>query len=728
MILALLLMATAARGPAGCWESARMGRSVEAKSCFEALAASREPAARAEGLWGLGLRKDANDAFRTAHSMAPNNPALKTRWGRLLLEGNSPGDARDLFGEALKADQNYAPAILGLALVASETFEKRAIELAQAAIKADPNLLEARELLATLLLEQGDQGEASKAAEEALSSRQDALGAMAVLAAIDTINDRPESAWFGKFAAQNPRCGVCYRNVARHLVLNRRYPEAIGFYRKALELDPDLQIARAELGVNLMRTGESAQAQKELTAAYEAGYRTAITTNSLQLLDTLQKFKVYETPRTVIKLEAKEAALLRPYVEREAERALSVFEKKYGHKLPGKVTIELYPDHDDFAVRTMGLPGLGILGVCFGLSVAMDSPSARPPGSFHWASTLWHELSHVYALSITNFRVPRWFTEGLSVHEETATDPTWGDRLTPDMLEAIEKKKLLPVAQLDRGFVRPEGPAQVIVSYFQAGRICDYVEATYGWPKLMAMLKAFGRVTTTAAVISDVLGVKPEEFDKAFDAWLRKQHEVPLRNFAEWKARMKGLQARAVPGGEDALKAEFAKLVEMYPEYVEGGNAYESLAAFERKAGRKDDERQWLARYLKMGGRSPASLKRLAELERERGDIAAAEDALRRLLGIYPMKDEQLHRGLASLRMELKRFEGAAEEWGAVLATGTTDIAGAHYERARALYAMGREDDAKNEVLASLEAAPGFRAAQRLLLELNAPKKEGSKK
>ncbi len=683
MILPMLLIA-AAQTPAVCWEHARMGRRTEAQTCFENLAQSRDAPVRAEGLWGLGLRKDANGAFRMAHSQAPNSAALKTRWGRLLLEGNSPGDARDLFGEALKIDPNYAPAMLGLALAASETFEKRAIELTQAALKADPKLLEARELLATLLLEQGDQGEASKAAEEALSTRQDALGAMSVLAAIDTLNDRPNSAWFAKFAAQHPRCGSCYRGVARHLVLNRRYPEAIAFYRKALELEPDLQIARAELGVNLMRTGESAQAQKELAAAYEAGYRTAITTNSLQLLDTLRKFKVYETPRAVIKLEGKEAALLKPYVEREAERALALFEKKYGYKLPGKVTIELYPDHDDFAVRTMGLPGLGILGVCFGLSVAMDSPSARPPGSFHWASTLWHELSHVYALSITNFRVPRWFTEGLSVHEETATDPTWGDRLTPDMLEAIDKKKLLPVAQLDRGFVRPDGPAQVIVSYFQAGRICDYIEAAYGWPKLMQMLKAFGRVTTTAAVISEVLGVKPEEFDRSFDAWLRKQHETPLKNFAEWKARMKGLQAAAAPGGEEALRKEISRLVEMYPEYVEAGNAYETLAALERKAGSKDGERQWLARYMKMGGRSPSSLKRLAELEQERGDSAAAEDVLSRVLGIYPMKDEQLHRRLASLRMELKRYSGAAEEWGAVLATRTTDVAGAHYERARA--------------------------------------------
>ncbi len=46
-------------------------------------------------------------------------------------------------------------------------------------------------------------------------------------------------------------------------------------------------------------------------------------------------------------------------------------------KLNGPVQVELYPDHEDFAVRTMGMPGLGALGVTFGEVVAMDSPSKR---------------------------------------------------------------------------------------------------------------------------------------------------------------------------------------------------------------------------------------------------------------------------------------------------------------------------------------------------------------
>ena len=79
----------------------------------------------------------------------------------------------------------------------------------------------------------------------------------------------------------------------------------------------------------------------------------------------------------------------------------------------------MYPDHADFAVRTLGLPGMaGALGVCFGKLFVMDSPTARKPDRFNWGSTLWHEFTHVITLQMTDHKIPRWFSEGLSVYEE----------------------------------------------------------------------------------------------------------------------------------------------------------------------------------------------------------------------------------------------------------------------------------------------------------------------
>ncbi len=69
---------------------------------------------------------------------------------------------------------------------------------------------------------------------------------------------------------------------------------------------------------------------------------------------------------------------MRPYFEAELKRIMAAYDKKYKMTLPGPVQVEVYPDHEDFAVRTMGMPGLGALGVTFGEVVAMDSPSGAP--------------------------------------------------------------------------------------------------------------------------------------------------------------------------------------------------------------------------------------------------------------------------------------------------------------------------------------------------------------
>jgi len=49
-----------------------------------------------------------------------------------------------------------------------------------------------------------------------------------------------------------------------------------------------------------------------------------------------------------------------------------LYKWKYKMKLDKPVQVEVYPDHEDFAVRTLGMPGLGALGVTFGDVVAMD--------------------------------------------------------------------------------------------------------------------------------------------------------------------------------------------------------------------------------------------------------------------------------------------------------------------------------------------------------------------
>jgi tetratricopeptide (TPR) repeat protein len=331
-------------------------------------------------------------------------------------------------------------------------------------------------------------------------------------------------------------------------------------------------------------------------------------------------------------------------------------------------------------------------------------------------------------ISATKHRVPRWFTEGLSVHEETETDPEWGDRLTPEILSAIKKKALLPIAELDRGFIRPSYPNQVIVSYFQAGRVCNFIQSRWGWPKLLEMMRAYSKVTTTAATVESVLGMKPEEFDRQFLAWLEEQHSGPLKSFEGWMKELKPLHEAAKAKRWDDVLGKAPKLIGDYPEYVEPGNVYEPLAEAKLAKGDPAGATAALLSYARQGGRDPVILKKLAGLQESQGDLAGAEATLRRVLWIYPVQDEPLHRQLGTLRGKLGQWSGAVEEWQVVLASKPVDKASAHYELALAYKNDNRPGEARDAVLDALEEAPGYRPAQRLLLELNKPEPLEKKK
>jgi cellulose synthase operon protein C len=716
-----VLLCTAALGAQSlddCRNLRHHGKLAEASSCFSRLAAGTNPYLRAEGLWGLEKYKEANEEFKIATKQFPAKAEYKVRWGHMLLERFNTTDSNDLFQEALAINKDDAGAYLGMALLAAEGFGAKAVEFAEKAAKLDPKLFEARELLAYLALEDNDEARAAREADTALGISPEALDAMAIYASIDWLNDKKDSAWIGRILKINPVYGEAYATAGHFFVLNRRYVEAIAHYRKAIELNPQLWDAHSQLGVSLMQLGEEKEAREQLEKAFEAGYKNSQTVNSLRLLDSFKNFNTFKTDNTILRLDKKESALLRPYFESEMKRAIATYEKKYQMKLKEPVQVEVYPNHDDFAVRTMGMPGLGALGVTFGAVVAMDSPSGRPPGSFHWASTMWHELSHVFVLEATNHRVPRWFTEGMAVYEETATEPDWGDRLAPPAIMAIKDKKLLPIAQLDRGFVRPSYPAQVIVSYFQAGEICSYIAGKWGYAKLLDMMHSYAKLESTPDVIHNNLGISAEEFDRQFVAWLEGNTKVQVEHFQDWQKVHRSMIADLRAKNYDGAIAQGWVIRDYYPDYVEAGSVYETLGEAYLAKSDKAAARKELETYSKYGGRSSLWIEKLATLQEEAGEPKKAAATLNRLNFIYP-EDQELHKRLGDLWLAQDNVQGAVREYQAVIAMKPLDQAAAHFELAKALRVAKRTDEARDEVLLSLEAAPGYKPAQRLLLEIS---------
>jgi tetratricopeptide (TPR) repeat protein len=726
--LALLLVfaATAptlvfAAAPADCWLLRKDGHRKEAQTCFGGLTHSGDAYVRAEGFWGLEDWQPANEQFRLA-TQPPNSKALyKVRWGMLLHERFNNPDAAGLFREALAKDPSNAEAYLGLAIVSADGFDGKAPEYAAKAIELDPKLARAHELMADLALENDDRDAAVTEADKAIALEKDALDAMAIRAAVELIADRSPDAWFAKISAINPGYGAAYARVAHQLEVHYRYEDAVIYYHKAVTADPELWSAHSALGIDLMRMGKEDEPLTELKLSYDNGYRNAATVNSLRLLDSYKTFKTFRDDTTILKLKKSEADLLEPYMQAELHTIMATYEKKYRTKLPAPVQVEVYPDHEDFAVRTMGMPGLGALGVTFGEVVAMDSPSARKPGDFNWGETLWHEMSHVYILTATNHRVPRWFTEGLAVHEEGERSPEWSNRGTPEVLIAIREKKLLPVTQLDRGFVNPDYPSQVVVSYFQGGSICDFVKAKWGEEKLLDMVHSYAKSQTTAQVVQQDLGLAPEEFDTQFLAWIDKKYGAEAAHFDQWHEKLKLLVAATQQKQYDTVLSQGPEVLALYPEYVGDANAYQLIADADRAKGDAKAETAVLIAYEHQGGQDPAILKRLATLEEGAGQQAEAAATLKRVNYIYPVKDEELHHHLGDLLYAQKQYDGAIREYIAVVASNPLDRAGAEFHLAQAYLSSGQKDKAQESVLAALEAAPGYRPAQKMLLELNQP-------
>jgi cellulose synthase operon protein C len=262
------------------------GQLPEARACFGRFAASADPYLRAEGLWGTEQYKEANDQFRALLKEHPKSAEYRVRWGRLFLERFVPTEAGGLFQEAIQIDKNNASAYLGMALVAAQEYGSKAVEYAEKAAELDPKLAEARELLAYLALEDNDETRAAKEADQALSISPEALDAMAIHATLDALHDKSDSPWMARILKINPVYGEAYSTAGHFFVINRRYPEGIKSYRKALELNPQLWEARAQLGINLMRLGEEGEARAQLEQAYNAKYTSNEVVNSLRLLDS----------------------------------------------------------------------------------------------------------------------------------------------------------------------------------------------------------------------------------------------------------------------------------------------------------------------------------------------------------------------------------------------------------------------------------------------------------
>ncbi len=684
--------------------------------------------------------KDALQALDEA--LAPDTTDLEPRLleAELFLDKYNSVEAQKTIADVLARNPSEPRALLALARRRANDGEPGAMEALSRALEADPDLVDAHVFMARIRLDAEDLRAATDAANRALAIDSAYGPALATLAAARLLAN--DSAGFAgaerRALARNPHDGEFYATLGEVMARNRFYSRAAAFARQGVERDPRSWRAHGVFGLNLLRTGQVTEGRRELERAFAGDPYDVQIKNTLDLLDTFKDYTEVRAPHYVFMIEKKDADLLSLYLRELAAEAYDSLAARYGYRPADPVRVELYRSHADFSVRTMGLPGIGALGVSFGNVLAMDSPFARKVGEFNWGSTFWHELAHAFTLGSSDHRVPRWFSEGLSVFEERRARPGWGGRITPDFLAALKGGALPPASRLNDGFTRPAYPQQVIHAYYEASLVCELIARDHGTQALVRMLHAFKNGMSTPEVFRSVLGTTTEQFDSAFDKYMRERFGVrlavvePLRlrgdpsdasaaaraGDGKFASTMRAGVAALRAGREDEAARRFREAKVMFPEYTAGESAYWYLGQLALEAGDTTAAIAELQPIVDSNDTQYEAHLLLAKLLERRHELAGAARVLEQAMYISP-GTAATHEQLAAMYATLGEWQRAVRERRAVVALAPVDRAEALYQLALALHRAGDDAGARHAVLQALEAAPNFERAQELLLELH---------
>lgn len=481
------------------------------------------------------LFKDALRALDEAVAADSTNVAAHIAIGRLFLSKYNAPEALQAFAGALRVQPGNADALLGRAEALEFNGDAGALDAARAALKTSPNHIGAHAFLARVFLDTDELDSARvhvTAAQRIDAESADAIVAAAMLAQREG-NRAALAALQTRVNGNSTLTAELNLALAELSVRQRQYKQAVEQASAAIAANGNAWQAWSVLGINQLRVGDVANARKTLETAFKGDPYNVWVKNSLDLLDRLDGFVTRSTPRFTVVAAARDANVLGPYVDALGEEAYAKLKERYGYEPPLPVRLEIFDRHADFSVRTVGLAGLGALGVSFGSVLAMDAPSARDPKDFVWGSTFWHELAHAFHLGMTGQRVPRWFTEGLAVLEERRARPGWGEEGLPLFVRAAQRGQLLPLGQLNAGFTRPTYPQQVAVSYYQASLVLEMIEQQHGPTAMRDLLRAYASGKTNDAALQSVLHQSTEQVDAAFrtflEQWLR---DAPRRQQA----------------------------------------------------------------------------------------------------------------------------------------------------------------------------------------------------
>ncbi len=705
--------------------------------------------------WLMGNFYDANSLFDEATRANPNNLEAHTLWADLFLEKYNASDAERGYQEALEINSRYVPALVGIARVVGD---ERSL---QRALAINPNSISALETYGQLLMMNGREDEAMAYFTQVLALNPESLTTLSILAAQAALNERMDEYenYFEQVQAFSPGNAEFLGDIADAFGNNYRFTEAVEYARAALEADPEYWQGYTLLGNNLIRLGEEEEGKASLEISFENDPFNVMTSNMLKVFDTLETYATLESENFKVHMSEQDADILWPYLEPLLEEAWSTLTAKYDFEPEGKVLIEVFENTEDFAVRSVGLPDIGpLVGICFGKVVTLISPDTL---TANWQEIVWHEFMHVITLQMTDNRMPRWLSEGISVWEEREGRPYWGRSQGLDLVRAADQGKLLPVADLNSGFSGARNNTDLSFAYFQSYLVVDYIAKQYGFEKLVELIKQYAFIKDDADRFREVFAMSVDEFDAGFRGWIDQRvdeinvyvhtEDVPdegeghghgirenssailaeLYNNASLKQHMRSrieenprdfqayLQLGIVLFKEEAFEEARAHLEtahDMLPSYTGYPSPALVLSQIYEREGNREMQLQWLERLLENLQHDYGSAIILAEAALEAGDMERVNYYIDRAIQVDPYRQD-VHLLKARYADTVNDTELAVTEYEVLMKLEISDPVEARTNLAEAYLNNGQVSEAKQNILYALEQAPSFQRAQQLLLD-----------
>ena len=461
---------------------------------------------------------------RMRDRLDPDVPCIE---GQLLIARHNPQEGVPALQQALTLDPRSSEAWWALGRAALNGFDFQSAARASEQLRLlNPfhplaDLLDAERFL---LLEDADRAE--QILEGLLQREPDMPQALSLWAAAAARrwDEKAVEERLALLDSKFPNQAIGAATIGRLLALHRQYAWAERVLRSAIERRPNWSVPHSELGQLLMQVGRDEAARQALQDAAALDPFDQRSAFGLWLLNTMDGYRTIQTPHFRIRVKPGMDEVVTDGMGEALERMHSEVTARFGHEPSEPTTIEVLPDHEFFAVRITGMPGIHTMAASTGPVIAMEVPRKGNPrkhlGTFDWLAVLRHEYTHTVTLSQTANRIPHWLTEALAVSMETKPRSLHTCEL---LARSLATGRLFPLDRIKWAFVRPETPEDRPLGYAQGHWMVQFIEDRWGKDVIPKLLERYRQGDDEDAAMRATLHMSAEQFFAEFLVWAHQQ-------------------------------------------------------------------------------------------------------------------------------------------------------------------------------------------------------------